>query len=244
MKQIYKETLSKIKASDEAKSETIARMQEKLEKKKSPALSFRKKLSLAVTSIVCVLCICIAIPLLVHYTNLTDNPGTGTTTPPNIGVYSIGQTYTREDGSSVTFTNIRVENNLTVNGTTARGIYLIITGTFDFEQFAFYTNESIATLFNEDIGEDTVLRLDNDLTMQLSKADLHINDSTGGETHGEVNLVYRINTVTLEFITAHNNDTHADDEVHGDITLNLSGCYTEQNELIQFIFFCEDIKLP
>lgn len=241
MKRIYRETLDKITASDAMKAETIARMQEKAQKKK-PALPFRKKLSLAITVAACVLCLCIAVPLAVHYAKLPRNPGT--TTPPKIGVYALGQTYTREDGGSVTFTGIRVENDLTVNGAAYRGNYLILTGTFDFEQFSFYTNESIASLFNEDIGEDTVLRLESDLTTQLSEADLHINDSASGETRGEVNLVYRINAATLAFIEAHNGDTHAADEVHGDITLNLSGCYVNETELVQFIFFCEDIALP
>mgnify|MGYP000000199885 CR=1 FL=1 len=36
MKRIYKETLDKIRASDEAKSETVARMREKLAEKKIP----------------------------------------------------------------------------------------------------------------------------------------------------------------------------------------------------------------
>lgn len=243
MKKIYKETMSKIKASDAIKAEMIARMQEKKADKNAYAPLARKRLALAITSAIFVICLCISIPLIVHYTDI-ENGNTGTLTPPSIDVYQIRQTYNREDGASATFTDVRVENNLTINGIAYRGIYLIITGSFDFAQFAFFTNESLATLFNEDIGEDIILRLDPTLTTQLSEANLHIDGSTCGETRGEVQLVYRINASTLEFITAHNGDTHATDEVHGDITLNLSGCYTDKDELVQFIFFCEDVTLP
>lgn len=157
MKRLYIETLDKIRASDEAKAETVARMREKLAEKKNSVRSLRKKRLTAVASAVCVVVLWIAVPLGILRAGSRDEPGTGTQTPPDIGVYTLGRTYTREDGSSVTFTGIRVENNLTVNGTEHRGIYLIMTGIFDFGQFSFYTNESIASLFNEDIGEDTVL---------------------------------------------------------------------------------------
>ena len=112
MKRIYKETLDKIRASDEAKSETVARMREKLAEKKIPFAPSAKKRLTAVASAVCVVVLCIAVPLGILRAGSRDEPGTGTQTPPDIGVYTLGRTYTREDGSSVTFTGIRGETIL------------------------------------------------------------------------------------------------------------------------------------
>lgn len=89
----------------------------------------------------------------------------------------------------------------------------------------------------------TILRLDKEVTLQLSEAELRIDEQEGVETKGQVGLAYCINALTLDFITAHNSDTYEPNEVHGDITLNLSGCYFEENTLVQVLFFYEDIRL-
>lgn len=164
--------------------------------------------------------------------------------PQNTGVYRIGQMYTRDDGGTVNFTNIRIEKNPTITGTTYNGIYLIISGTFAFDRYALFTDESAVTLFNKDIGENIVLYFDRTLTEKLSAADLHIDDNNKGETRGKVSLVYRIGNTTLDFIVAHANDPYDPDSVFGDITLTLSDCYMKDGIAAQFIFFCKDIVLP
>lgn len=112
MKRLYIETLDKIRASDEAKAETVARMREKLAEKKNSVRSLRKKRLTAVASAVCVVVLWIAVPPGILRAGSRDEPGTVPKRLPISAYIRSGGPIRERNGSSVTFTGIRVENNL------------------------------------------------------------------------------------------------------------------------------------
>ncbi|MDE7453594.1 MAG: hypothetical protein K2N22_04220 [Clostridia bacterium] len=222
----YRELFDGITASDDAKKETIEKLCTAAPIKSKKKVNLTALIS-AISTAACLIFVCTFFTIMFRPGN-----GGGNSQP---ATYALNQTYTHENGGTITFDGIELTE-------TDSGYYLVLCGEFNLPSFTIVKDGIKLNCIRKDVTEESgeiSFNFNKTLTQALSDADLHIEVSSA-ETKGRANIVFDVNENTAALIKNHLNSEATENEY--DLELFIDGCYYELAKAL-FVFNFNQIIL-